>query len=112
MTLHKAKDGRGNAIKLCGMDVYLARASLPSIEKLQLGASMDMYTFISRRVPKPESQQSVQNMLADWHLYENGWLVTTDESGEFRNKQLFFYKCQIGNCVDKPQALELLEFEF
>ena len=74
---------------------------------------MDIYSFICSRVPKPKDQQRVQNMLADWQLYENGWLVTTDESGEFRNKQLFYFKCQIGNCsLNKPDALELLEFEF
>lgn len=77
---------------------------------LELGALLDKDTFIRRRVSDENDVQLVKDMLVDWNLYENGWLVTIDDSGRYRNKQLFYYKCQMGNYgLDKPEALKLLQ---
>jgi len=109
--LRKAQNGYGGNIKLCGMDVYYIFEPLAAAEMSALGAPMDMAAFICSRVLEPENQQLVKDMLADWQLYEHGWLVTTGDSGRFRNKTLFFFLCQMGNCgLHKPKALELLKY--
>ena len=108
--LRKAKDGCGGDIQLCGMDVYHNFEPLSPTKMSELGAPMDMDAFICSWVLQPKDQQRVRDMLADWHLYEHGWLVTTNKSGRFRNKHLFYFKCQIGNWgYNKPEALQLLQ---
>lgn len=108
--LRKAKSGTVGDIKLCGMDVYHKYEALSTAEMSVLGARMDKDAFICSRVLEPKDQQRVRDMLADWQLYEHGWLVTTDELGNFRNNHLFYFKCQIGDYGShKPEALQLLQ---
>ena len=108
--LRKAKDGCAGEIQLCGMDVYHQFEPLATAKMSELGAPMDMDAFLCGRGLEPKDQQRVRDMLADWQLYEHGWLVTTDGSGNFRNEHLFYFKCQMGNYgLHKPEALHLLE---
>ena len=108
--LRRAKDGCADDIKVCGMYVYHVFEPLATTRMSALGALKDTDAFICSRGLEPNDQQLVKNMLVDWQLYEHGWLVTTGESGRFRNETLFYYKCQMGDCGKyRPVALDLLE---
>ena len=53
-----------------------------------------------------ENLQAVEDMLADWILYENGWHVGYPEEG-YKSPELFYYLCQIGSSgFHRPNALE------
>ena len=53
--------------------------------------------------------EAVEKLIADWHLYENGWYVIYPEGG-YKNKQLFYYLTQIGNWGShKPRELEFFK---
>lgn len=108
-TIRAAQNGTGNSVQLCGIDIYHVFEPLGRLSLSELGAELDKDAFIRSRV-SDEKTMLVKNMLVDWQLYEHGWLVSVDDSGSYRNKELLYYKCQMGNYgLYKPEALNLLQ---
>tara|TARA_B100000767_G_C19568477_1_gene452184 strand:- start:325 stop:657 length:333 start_codon:yes stop_codon:yes gene_type:complete len=107
MSLRRAKNGTGGEIKFCNKYVYhewdSGRYTMET-----LGRKMNKTVWIHdsvEDVPNWKHVCSVEIMLTDWTMYENGWVVKGDQ-----NQHLFYYKCQIRNYGDKrPQALEYLK---
>ncbi|RZD41391.1 MAG: hypothetical protein CXT73_05060, partial [Methanobacteriota archaeon] len=67
-----------------------------------LGTKLNKTVFLKNLVDD-NNLQSVENMLADWYLYENGWHVIYPDGG-YKNKQLFYYLSQLG-IQTRPKAL-------
>jgi len=108
-TIRAARNGCGGGIRLCGITIYHVFEPLGELSMSELGAELDKDAFICSRVTDEKDVQLVKDMLVDWQLYEHGWLVTTQGSGRYRNENLFYYKCQMGNYGSHvPEALKLL----
>jgi hypothetical protein len=49
--------------------------------------------------------KAVENLMIDWHLYENGWHVHYENC--YKNKHLFYYLQQMGGYGGhRPKELE------
>ncbi len=109
-TIRAAKNGCGGGINLCGIAIYHVFEPLGELSMSELGTEQYKDAFIRSRVSDETDVQLVKNMLVDWRLYEHGWLVSVDDSGRYRNENLFYYKCQMGNYGSHvPEALKLLQ---
>ena len=104
MNLHRAENGLSSEIKFGGKYVYHEwKSGRYTMENL--GCELNKMAWIHASVENVKHAYSVEIMLTDWTLYENGWFV---KGGQ--NQHLFYYKSQIGNYGDKrPQALEYLK---
>ena len=104
MNLRRAKNGCGSEIKFGGKYVYHEWETGRHTTET-LGRKTNKTAWIHASVMDAKHAYSVEIMLTDWTLYENGWVVKGDE-----NQHLYYYKCQIGQCGDKrPKALEYLK---
>lgn len=72
----------------------------------ELGNQLDKKAWIQEKVQEnPEKAAQVAEMLQDWDLYENGWLIE-----RFENVHLYRYLAQISNWGhNRPDALEYIE---
>lgn len=105
--LRAALDGCNGKISLKGKQIYhyWMSGSSPSI----LGQKLNKNEWIQHNITDEQYTDKIQWLLADWEPYENGWLVTTGDSGKYRNNHLFYYKCQMGNYGShRPQELDYL----
>ena len=104
MSFRRAKNGCSSEIKFWNKYVYHEWDSGRYTTEA-LGRKLNKMAWIHASVVDVKHVCSVEIMLTDWTLYENGWVVKGDQ-----NQHLFYYKCQIGNYGDKrPQALEYLK---
>lgn len=104
MGLRRAKNGYGDEIKFCNRYVY-HKWDTGQYSEQALGRKMDKKQWIFEHVTDAVHAFSVNILLSDWSVYENGWLVDGDS-----NQNLFYYKCQIGNWgLYAPEALEYLK---
>jgi len=104
MSLRRAKNGTGGEITLCNKYVY-HKWDTGQYSEQTLGRGINKKEWIFEHVKDAEHTRLVNILLADWSVYENGWLVDGDS-----NQNLFYYKCQIGNCGQyAPEALEYLK---
>ena len=109
-TLRAAKDGCNYVVKVCGKIVYHVFEPMATLSKSELGSELDKDAFIRSLVSTDTDFQSVKDMLVDWQLYEHGWIVTVDESGCYRNKNLFYGLCQMGDYYSRiPKAFKFLK---
>ena len=67
-----------------------------------LGRKLNKKQWIQSNINDLSNAQSVQDLLHNWTLFKNGWLVTGDE-----NLHLFYYLCQIGTC-SRPKELDYI----
>ena len=88
--LRRALNGASDAITFDGKYVY----HIGSRPESELGSKMDKRLWIEEHVVDTRHVEAVEKMLVDWELYENGWFVVGRT-----NRRLFYYKCEIGNCV-------------
>jgi len=101
MGLRRAQNGCGGEIKFCKKYVYHEWES-GRYTMGELGRELNKMAWIHASVG---DVYSVEIMLMDWTMYENGWLVKGD-----KNQHLFYYKCQIGTYgTRRPKALEYLK---
>ena len=98
--IRSAKNGCASDITFQGKKVYFDWDY--GIPLSSLGTKLDKTVFLKNLV-NDNNLESVENMLADWHLYENGWHVIYPDGG-YKNKQLFYYLCQLG-IQTRPEAL-------
>ena len=103
--LRAALNGCNGKISLKDKQIYhyWSSGSSPSI----LGQKLDKNEWIQHNITDEQYTNKIEWLLADWEPYENGWLVTTQDSGDYRNNHLFYYKCQMGNYGShRPQELD------
>ena len=75
-----------------------------------LGKQLDKNEWITENVKDLSNIPAIQNLMIDWELYENGWLVETNDSGNYNNCNLYYYLCQIGNYgLQRPKELDFLK---
>ena len=111
-TIRAALNGCNYAIDLCGIEIYHVFEPMGQLSMEDMGAELDKDAFILSRVSDEKNIQLVKDMLVDWRLYKRGWLVSGDDSGRYRNKELLYYKQQLGDYgleENTPKALYLLE---
>lgn len=103
--IRAAKNGCASDITFQGKKVYHDWDY--GIPFSSLGTKLNKTVFLKNLVDDTYLSitvlQSVENMLADWYLYENGWHVIYPDGG-YKNKQLFYYLSQLGRQT-RPEAL-------
>ena len=106
--IRAALNGCNGPVSLKGKQIYhqWSGGESPDI----LGQPLDKSHWIKNNITDEQYTMDIMWLLADWQLYENGWLVTTHKgSGEYLNNHLFYYKCQIGTLsYQRPQELDYL----
>ena len=102
--IRAALNGCNGEITFQGKKVYFDWSS--GIPFTSLGKKLDKTTFL-KTVVANENLQAVEDMLADWILYENGWHVGYPEEG-YKSPKLFYYLRQFGTQT-RPKALEYFD---
>lgn len=100
--IRNAKNGCNSEVKFFDIPVYNKCDQGYNLDIL--GEKLDKNLWITERLKDKSKLEDVSEMLIDWELYENGWLIIS-----YTNKELFYYKCQIGNygCY-KPENLQYI----
>tara|TARA_B100000795_G_C22717718_1_gene406165 strand:- start:574 stop:963 length:390 start_codon:yes stop_codon:yes gene_type:complete len=101
--IRNAKNGCNTEVKFRGKKVYYTWEVWDTgIAFSMLGNELDTEDFVKNQITDESYLGSVQNLLVDWKLYENGWLVD-----KYQNQHLFYYLCQMGNYGRyRPKELE------
>tara|TARA_X000000368_G_scaffold202284_1_gene159655 strand:- start:1618 stop:1950 length:333 start_codon:yes stop_codon:yes gene_type:complete len=103
-SIRAAQSGSSGDIKFYGKKVYHGwdRGDI-TINDLGLKLMKDIW--IKQNIKDPSYYSSVESMLTDWKLYENGWYIS-----KYDNKHLFYYKTQMGNYgSNRPRTLDCLK---
>ena len=101
--LRAAKNGCSSDIKFTGKKVY--HEWFCGINKSYLGEKLNKNEFLKNLVDE-KNLESVENLMIDWVLYENGWLVEL-HGDDYKNKHLFYYLQQMGDYGRyRPKELE------
>ena len=101
--LQKAKNGCGNHIQFHGKFVFFLTGLKTSTSIKDLGPELSKESWINDNIIDNNHIYDVKDMLQDWHLFSDAWVVEVDE-----NKRLFYYKCQIGNNT-RPLVLDYIK---
>jgi len=105
--IRAALNGCNGTVSLKGKQIY-HRWSVGESPDI-LGQSLDKSDWIKNNITDEQYTDNIEWLLADWQLYENGWLVTTQDSGVYSNNHLFYYKSQIGTRgYQRPHELDYL----
>ena len=67
-----------------------------------IGSCQDKKEWIRNNISDDEQYEAVSFMLADWELYENGWLIAS-----YDNTGLYKYLSQI--CYNRPNELNYVK---
>ena len=101
--LRQAKNGLGDYVTFDNKPVYYHYHQGTTWDIL--GEKLNKIVWITENVALNHSDMArviVSNMLSNWELYENGWIVDNSSS-----RHLFNYLCGIGT-ARRPVALEYL----
>ena len=102
--IRAAKDGCSSDITFKGKKVY--HGWHYGIPKSSLGEKIDKTEFLKENLIDESQLSAIENIMIDWELYENGWLVVCSDEG-YKNKHLFYYLQQMGNWGRyRPKELE------
>lgn len=102
--LRRAKNGCSGDITFFGKFVYHKSDFCAEITMKDLGKQLSKKDWIKKHLTDFSKKYEVEELLVDWHLYENGWFVS-----QYTNKHLFNYKCQLGQWGwSKPESLQFL----
>lgn len=103
--IRAAKNGCSSDITFKGKKVYHNWDS-SKIPKSYLGEKLDKTGFLKENLVDESHLPAIENLMVDWYLYENGWLVVCSDEG-YKNKHLFYYLQQMGNWGSyRPKELE------
>ena len=103
--IRAAKNGCSSDITFKGKKVYHNWDS-SKIPKSSLGEKLDKTGFLKENLVDESHLPAIENLMVDWYLYENGWLVVCSDEG-YKNKHLFYYLQQMGNWGSyRPKELE------
>ena len=97
--LTAGKNGSGTEVDFYNKFVYYGWGN-GDTKRSDLGKQLDKNCWIKEHVNDESGITAVSNMLEDWDLFENGWIVTS-------NGPLFNYLCQLGN-TSRPEELVFL----
>lgn len=100
--IRAALNGCNGEITFQGKKVYLTSDFQPLIPFSSLGEKLDKTTFLKNLVAN-QNLRAVEDMLADWDLYENGWHVVCPDEG-YKNAKLVRYLEQFH--YSRPVALD------
>ena len=105
-SLRRVLNGYNKKVSLCNKPVYHPWSITGhDSTKQKLGIQLNKNEWIQGKVPDPEKAAKVVEMLKDWDLYENGWLIERSD-----NHDLSRYLAQIGNYgLFRPDALDYIE---
>ena len=105
--IRAALNGCNGPVSLKGKQIYHQWSDGESHDIL--GQPLDKSDWIKNNITDEQYTGNIEWLLADWQLYENGWLVTTQDSGVYSNNHLFYYKSQIGTRgYQRPHELDYL----
>ena len=100
--IRAAKNGCSTEYTFKGLKVYHDWDS--GVPKSTLGAMQNKTEFLKTLVDDA-NLEAVENLMIDWHLYENGWHVPYNDG--YKNEHLFYYLCQMrGYGGHRPKELE------
>ena len=102
--LKRAKDGCSGDLHWRNKGVYYRSNSGDSLAIL--GNKLEKADWIMENISDIKNTIALENLLASWEIYENGWLYTDQDIDS--SKHLFYYLCQIGNNT-RPNELGLLK---
>ena len=103
--LRRVLNGYNGKVSLCNKPVYHRFNIWHDLTIQELGIQLNKNEWIQGKVPDPEKAPEVVEMLKDWDLYENGWLIERSD-----NHDLSRYLAQIGNYgLFRPDALDYIE---
>lgn len=94
--IRAAKNDCGSVVEFTGKKVYFSWDYGKRL--LDLGEKLDKMDYFTANVDK-SNLKAVQNLMIDWDLYENGWLVD-----RYQNQTLLHYLQNWGGCVRHPPA--------
>jgi len=100
--IRRAKNGCGGDVTFSGIPVYHKWST--GFRQSILGNKLDKNAWINDNVEEKKYIGSVTRLFVDWELYEKGWFVTP-----YKNKHLFYYRCQIGCNYTPPEALQYIK---
>ena len=72
-------------------------------EESVLGEKIDKDAWVEANITDRSRLKMVQDMLVDWQLFENGWLVDG-----YTEKSLYYYLAHIGRNY-RPEALKFIK---
>lgn len=104
--LRRVLNGYNGKVSLCNKPVFHRWNTTGHDSTIQeLGIKLEKEAWIQEKVSDLEKAELVTEMLKDWDLYENGWLIERSD-----NYALYRYLAQIGNCgLYRPNALDYIE---
>ena len=97
LRLRRVLNGYNGKVSFGHLPVYHYWSPTSEFDESVLGEKQDKTVWIARHTPNPEHVDAVKDMLMDWELYSDGWLV--DGS---MNLDLVRTLAQIGNYGQHP----------
>ena len=106
MNLRIALNGTNRKVKFFDKHVY-HKWDTGEYNIKVLGKCLDKEKWIRARLSDQEKFDSVNEMLKNWNLYENGWLYTLTKNN--KHVELYYYLCQMGSYgLHRPKELTYL----
>ena len=103
LLVRSARNGCASEITFKGKKVYHEWDW--GVNKSYLGKKLNKTEFLKNLVDET-NLESVENLMIDWVLYENGWLVELT-GDDYKNGHLFYYFTQMrGYGGHRPKELE------
>lgn len=103
MSCNKIRHARnGCAVKIYFNEIPVYHTNFGNESFSILGRKLNKKQWINNNINDLSNAESVEDLLSNWTLFKNGWLV----NGE-NNLHLFYYLCQIGNC-SRPKDLDYI----
>ena len=104
--IRSARNGCASEITFKGKKVYHEWDC--GVNKSYLGKKLNKTEFLKNLVDE-KNLESVENLMIDWVLYENGWIVEL-QGDDYRNGHLFYYLTDLrGYGWHRPKELELFK---
>jgi hypothetical protein len=101
-----AKNGCSSDVTFTNKKVYFDWDH--GLPKSFLGDKLNKTEFLKKLVDE-KFLESVEKLMIDWELYENGWYVGYKEGG-YKNKHLFYYLQQMnGYGSFRPEILDCFD---
>jgi len=104
--LKQAKNGCNKNISFLNKQVYFdwdINSNFQNTLGRQINIDDYIQSFINNNISNTIKKKILYELLIDWKLYENGWLIQ-----ESKNPKLFYYLCQI--TYEEPKYLKHINY--